>query len=37
MKARTSQLGLGLWSGLYLFGSIAFIAPLPSSSGAVMW
>lgn len=26
MKARTSQLGLGLWSGLYLFGSIAFIA-----------
>lgn len=26
MKARTSQLGLGLWSSLYLFGSIAFIA-----------
>ena len=26
MNARTSQLGLGLWSGLYLFGSIAFIA-----------
>lgn len=26
MKARTSQLGLSLWSGLYLFGSIAFIA-----------
>lgn len=26
MNARTSQLGLGLWSGLYLFGSLAFIA-----------
>jgi hypothetical protein len=26
MKVRTSQLGLTLWSGLYLFGSIAFIA-----------
>lgn len=26
MNARTSQLGLGLWSGLYLFGSLAFVA-----------
>ena len=26
MKLRKSQLGLTLWSGLYLFGSIAFIA-----------
>lgn len=26
MKARKSQLGIGLWSGLYVFGSIAFIA-----------
>ncbi|WP_293369636.1 DUF4845 domain-containing protein [Nevskia sp.] len=26
MKARTSQLGMTLWSGLYLFGSLAFIA-----------
>ena len=26
MKTRKSQLGLTLWSGLYLFGSIAFIA-----------
>ena len=25
MKSRKSQLGLTLWSGLYLFGSIAFI------------
>lgn len=26
MKSRRSQLGLTLWSGLYLFGSLAFIA-----------
>lgn len=26
MTSRKSQLGLTLWSGLYLFGSIAFIA-----------
>lgn len=26
MKLRKAQLGLTLWSGLYLFGSIAFIA-----------